>query len=359
MRLSRKKIGCLGMAAMLLFCGCGIFPEEEELRTAPVISSMEEEYFRTEEVKTGDVVEQIQVYCYYQKQKSAEYGFPVVDRDTTLEGIYVKEGDKVKAGTVLAELGLGSLGVDLTEKQSAYDGLNKQIAYYEGLLELEKERQTLAKQYGREFDDGTLLSYEEQLDSLRDQLHIAELQLNEVKEQLGERQLVAEFDGIVTYVKRFDGWQWLHSGETVVTLESEEAGFICTTDQGEYFPEGAEVAVSTEVGVYDAKVTEVSPAAGEKVRLVMEVQNPDRKLVTPLKGTVSVVVASVENVTYIPYAALRKMGEQYAVYIQNKEGLREIRYVDVGLIVNSSLTAEENRVEIKSGVEPGETVIIR
>lgn len=359
MKRSGQRIACLCLTAALLLCGCGILPEEEELRTAPIVSSMEEEYFRTEEVKTGDVVERIEVYCYYRKQNTAEYGFPVVDENTTLEGIYVQEGDKVKAGTLLAELGLGSFDDEVGEKQAAYDELSKQVGYYETLLELEKERQSLAEQYGREFDDGTLSAYEEQLDGLRDQLHIAELALEEVKQELGNRQLVAEFDGVVTYVKKFNGWEWLRSGETVVTVESEDAGFVCSTDKGEFFSEGDEVNVTTDVGVYEAKVTQLTEREDGKTNLVMEVQNPDKKLVLQLRGSVDFVLNSAENVTYVPYAALRKMGDQYAVYVVNDDGLREIRYVEVGLLVSGSLTADENRVEILSGVEPGETVIIR
>lgn len=359
MKRSRQRIGCLCLTAALLVCGCGILPKEEELRTAPVVSSMEEEYFRTDEVKTGDVVNRIEVYCYYRKQNTADYAFPVVEDGTALQGLYVQEGDKVKAGDLLAEIGLGSLGDEIDEKQAVYDELNKQVGYYETLLELEKERQTLAKQYGRDFDDGTLSSYEERLEGLRDQLHIAELALEEVKQDLGNRQLVAEFDGIVTYVKQFNGWERLHSGETVVTVESENAGFVCSTNKGEYFSEGAEVSVATDVGEYEAVVTELTALEGGMTNLVMEVQNPDKKLVLQLKGTVSFILDSAENVTYVPYSALRKMGEQYAVYVVNADGMREIRYVEVGLLVNGSLSADENRVEILSGVEPGETVIIR
>ncbi len=359
MKQSKTKTCCLLLAAALLFCGCGILPQEEELRTAPVVSSMEEDYFSTEEVKSGDVVDRVQVYCYYQKQNSANYGFEVVEEGITLKGIYVQEGDVVKAGTVLAELELGSLGEEIEQKQQAYDELSKQVDYCENMLEFERQRQELADDYGRDYDDAALTSYEEQLEGLNDRLHIAQLELDEVSEKLSERQLVAEFDGVVSFVKQFNPWEWLRAGETMVSVESENAAFIGNTDQGSYFPEGMEVNVTTTTGIYQATVTETKVLENGNTRLVMEVKNPDNSLVINLRGTISAVTASAENVTYIPYAALRKMGDQYAVYVQDADGLREIRYVEVGLIVSGSLTSDDNRVEIVSGLNPGETVIIR
>ncbi len=78
-----------------------------------------------------------------------------------------------------------------------------------------------------------------------------------------------------------------------------------------------------------------------------------------MKGQIVFEVNSARNVTYVPYGALRVMGDQYAVYVLNKDGMREMRYVEVGMIVKGSIESGENRVEIKSGVNPGEVVIVR
>ncbi len=359
MKGKKIKLGCTAMAAVLLLGGCAFFPEEEELRKAPIVSSLEEDYFRTAEVKTGDVVETLRYYCDYRKKKSESYSFAKIDQDTYLEEIYVKQGETVKAGMVLAQLSLGSLEEEIKEAQEAYDKCAESMEYTSAMLGFERERKKLAKDYGKKYDDEYLKSLEDKLERLEDEKYLAELKLNEIKEKLSERQLVAEFDGVVTFVKKFDGWHWLRAGEELVKVESEGCGFVTVTDMPETFNVGREVTVTTENGIYDAKVEELVELDKKRSTVILEVMNPNDQLVENMKGQIVFEVNSARNVTYVPYGALRVMGDQYAVYVLNKDGMREMRYVEVGMIVKGSIESGENRVEIKSGVNPGEVVIVR
>lgn len=359
MKGKKIKLGCMTMAAVMLFGGCSLFPEEEELRKAPIVSTMEEDYFRTAEVKTGDVVEKLNFYSTYRKKKSASYSFAKVDRDTFLEEIYVKQGETVKAGTVLAQLSLGSLEEEITAAQEAYDNYASSIEYTSTMLEFERERKKVAKDYGKKYEEEYLKSLEDKLERLEDSMYIAELKLNEVKDKLKERQLVAEFDGVVTFVKKFDGWHWLRAGEELVKVESEGFGFVLSTDMDEVFNLGREVTITTENGIYDAKVEEVAELDKNRSSVILDVINPNELLVENMRGQISFEVNSARNVTYVPYGALRVMGDQYAVYVLNKDGMREMRYIEVGMIIKGSIEPGENRVEVKSGVNPGEVVIVR
>lgn len=359
MKGKRTKLGCLLMTVVLFAGGCGILPEEEELRKAPIVSSIEEDYFRTEEVKKGDVVESLRFYCNYRKKHSASYSFEKLDRDSRLAGVYVKVGEMVKAGTVLAELDLGTLSDEITEAQEKYDEITEQLAYTEKMLEFERERQALAKRYGKKYDEGTLRNMEDKLERLEDEQYIAELKLNEIKEKVGERQLVAKHDGIVTSVKKYEPWEWLRKGDEIVRVESEDFGFVSVTDMPENFEIGKEVTVATERGIYDAVVEEIVPLENSRHSVIMNIENPDEDLVENMPGTIIFVVNSVKDVTYVPYGALRVLGDQYAVYVLNSDGMREMRYVEVGMIVKGNLNYEENRVEIISGVTPGEVIILR
>jgi len=66
-----RKVVCFILClSMFLVTGCGLLPEEEELRKAPVIQSIDEEYFTTVTVKTGDVVDYFSVRGKYQKQET-------------------------------------------------------------------------------------------------------------------------------------------------------------------------------------------------------------------------------------------------------------------------------------------------
>lgn len=352
-----KRILSLGLAALLL-CGCGLVPEEEKLHRAPVVETMEEDYFKTAEVKKGDVVEGFRVYCHYRKEQNKSYSFEKVERGESLKGLYVTEGQRVTKGTVLAEIDLGDLQNDIDAANAEVERYEQDIAFEEQLLSFEKERQALAKKYKQEFDDSKLVSLEEKIQSLKDKLSIALLKQEEVMAKVGNRQLIAEFDGTVTYV-RYNAWFRLRANEEIVKVEADSYGFVCSTEYGDYFPIGEEVEVVTEAGPYRAVVSSNEKVNDKRYNLVLDAVNPDGALLPDMQGTITVSLASVEDVVYVPYGALKILGDKYAVYVLNSEGMREVRYIEVGMIVSSALDYDLNRVEVKSGVEPGELVIVR
>ena len=65
-------------------------------------------------------------------------------------------GQKVFAGDVLAELSIDSIEEELEESRKLVAQLEEEASYYEGLLSIEKERESLAKRYGKSYDEDKL-----------------------------------------------------------------------------------------------------------------------------------------------------------------------------------------------------------
>ncbi len=55
---------------------------------------------------------------------------------------------------------------------------------------------------------------------------------------------------------------------------------------------------------------------------------------------------------YLPDSAVNKMGDSYIVYYEDENGLKSAKEVTVGL-------KAENKIEITSGLEFGDAVIVR
>ena len=56
--------------------------------------------------------------------------------------------------------------------------------------------------------------------------------------------------------------------------------------------------------------------------------------------------------------AIRLAQAKGAVYVVDKDGMRDIRYVEIGLSVSDMTPSEKNRTVIRSGLSEGEKVIL-
>ena len=69
-----------------------------------------------------------------------------------------------------------------------------------------------------------------------------------------------------------------------------------------------------------------------------------------INGRISIQTGDAKDVLYIPTKALIKSGDDYVVYVQNDNGERSIRKVEVGVLA-------DDVTEIQSGLELGDVVL--
>ncbi len=356
-----RKVVCFILClSMFLVTGCGLLPEEEELRKAPVIQSIDEEYFTTVTVKTGDVVDYFSVRGKYQKQETQTLQLSSWEEE--LKDLYVAVGDRVSSGDVLAELTVGDLDSQIEEQQKVCDECLREKEYVSTLVSLENERKDLAKKYKRDYDKEVLENLKARLEKAEDNYYIADLKLGELQAQLDKKRLVSGINGVVTEIEYTHGWDWNKNTGVVITVESEKYGFVFTTDQVDSFEIGTVCEIEMDNGeILNAEViTSVATNdQGTMVKVTMEPILTNAAIIAGDMGTIKVTKAAVSNVVYVPYGSLRKIGDDYAVYVVNQDGLRERRIIKVGLIVSGRAISDDNRVEVIEGVSVGEEVIIR
>lgn len=105
--------------APILCTGCQIMPEEEELKTAPVIRSYEVEEYEQSTVMRGDLILSMTVDCVYVAAKQEALSFSLGGE--YIDKLYVSEGQEVRAGELLAELKYDNLKAQISEQEYALE----------------------------------------------------------------------------------------------------------------------------------------------------------------------------------------------------------------------------------------------
>ena len=69
-------------------------------------------------------------------------------------------------------------------------------------------------------------------------------------------------------------------------------------------------------------------------------------------GTLMVVTDKKEQVLTLPSESVHKAGEEYFVYVMGEGGVREVKWIEIGLLGDKT-------IEVLSGLEEGDRVIQR
>ena len=352
-----KKATGLFLAAVLLLTGCGILPAEEEMKKAPVVQTVDEEYFSTAEVKVGNIRSYVSVRCTYEYQATQNLSFGIGGE--AVKETYVTLGQKVHAGDVLAELSTDTIAEELESMRTQCEQLAEETEYYEALLEIEKERQALAKAYGKKYDEYALKRATNNYEECADRKYVADLRLGELETELSGRKLVAGIDGVVDYIREIPQWLngRINANERYISIHAEKTGFSMSVMDDSLYHFGDVYTITTD---YECEVVKIKrPSGGGLTNIILEPLHPDDNLVIGMSGDLIIETGSRSNVVYIPTYAVRTIDDKTAVYVTDADGMRSIRYIEIGLSVQDKSDPEENRTEVLSGLTPGETVILK
>lgn len=353
----------LGLCVILALClnvtACGLLPKEGSARKAPVNqTAVETQCFSLVGVEKGDVVNCYTANCTYSNQKAESLAFSVSNE--TLVGVYVKEGDSVVAGQLLAEISLGELEDKYDELLEQSEAINAKYDEYTQKLAFETERKELAARYGRKYDSGNFDNLTLQVNDYTGQKTVTDLKLAELEKEIKGRCLYASFDGKVNFVRQMMPWERTNKN-TFITVCSDEQGFITWINEPEFFELGKVYDIETDSGTIPCTLYAMNSDSTISTRymLIFVPVQPDAVIAEGTNGTVRIILEEAKDVLYIPTGALRNIDGKNAVYIVNADGMRDIRYVEIGLSVSGIFPSSLNLTEIKSGLSEGDKVIIR
>lgn len=322
--------------------GCGILPTEEEFDAAPLVKEYEGSNYSKYTVTRGDMVERESLSVTYQGTTVAE--ICGADDGSRIKEVKVKKGDRVKKGTVLVQEYLEEEEEQLKESKRQIASLQLQMKQAKQMKQRELEQ--LAKTGGTKEEKSNVRSqYDAQIKNCQSTLQLTELEMKELEEAIGEAVITSDVAGTVTMANHSFEDGYANSDNILVTVQGKKRNrFVCKTEYAKYFKDGENVLITAAGNQYKATVKRVSK------RTVYFYPKSKGALKNGASGTVDLILKEKKNVIYLPAALIFEMGDKKVVYMEGKNGVKEMREVHVGEMI-------QNYVEITSGLKENEQVI--
>lgn len=362
MNISRKisSVVAACFLAVSILGGCGQVEEQTE---GPVIEKETEPIsYELAVVAKGNIQKTLKVKCTYTQVKDQTVSFSLSGKK--ISDVYVEEGDQVEKGQLLAQLSGAN-------KKAEMEDLEYRIARNKLLL----EHATI----NEEFDISTLWlkaiyqgnatqsvmeplveriqqNYRYQKEDLQDAISIDELQLKQLKEEVAESYVYAEFDGTVTWVREgLEGSTSVRGEKIMTVIDGTECVFITELDDYEgIFAEGVGVPMSVTFGTGKGDYV-VYPHQMEKwgeTQIFQLPEDVDVIMEVGTTGTITVVTDKRDDVLYLPSKVIHRADGKAFVYVVSEDGMRQVKWIETGMETTSE-------TEIVSGLELGEKVVIR
>ena len=333
-------------------------------------------------IERGDIVDSVTLLGMVDSLQRVNLSFRIGGR---LNGFHVEPGEVVEAGQLLAELDVGFLPHELAkaEKQLEIARLRveaalgaRELALAEAQATLDMARLTLEQGRGEagEADlarmELAVAAAETKLALLADQhdreiaLYQAEAELKEIdvemlRDRIGQAQLLAPFDGVVRYTDGEAG-QLVAEYAPVMGLAAPDALEIRSSSPGEEELPKLRIGQIVTILFRDYPQSEVTGqliqvstpgGADEGLPIRVEFAAPELELEIGALADLRIVVERKEDILTIPNAAIHSyFNRRYALV---KEGESTIE-VDITLGVTDG-----ERTEVLAGLEEDEEVFKR
>lgn len=365
--MNAKKLIAGALVPLALAClpGCSMLPEEEVFRTAPVIRDYQETEYTYTTVMRGDLELTQSLYCRYEPVREEKLAFGI--GGLYYDEVFVNKGDYVTAGTLLAQLQMGSLSSDIVACETAISKLNIQLAQKREAMELELQRHKLYLNTLSPEAQKTVQTMEEKraslelgIQSIEDSLHIQQLKLAELDMKRADRQIVAGMDGTVMYVRDHDNGST--STENIIFIklsDTESSMFAVDTEYYELLKPGDMYDITVNKVVYPVQVVnaqELGIAEPEvkdgSCTVFMKLREPAVDLESGDSGTMVITLDNRQNVLFVNNKAIAYADGRAFVYYIDDAGMRRMREIQTGLVTSQY-------TEIVSGLDEGDEIILK
>ncbi len=352
-----------GMAGLLTGCGQG---GEEETDSLVIVDQEEQKTQYTLTVASfGDVVLTRKIRCSYQQLVSQDVSFAVGGREIT--HVYVEQGDTVKKGQLLAEL--GSDDQDARIKELRYNLSRNQILLDQTELDENYELSTIWLRYmyrtnladgDDEARDESIAQVQEKYKYLRedyqDAIEMDSMELEQLLQEKAVNGVYAQINGTVSWIRQNLEGATSKVGETIMSLIDNSECFFAATDM-EYrdlfekdVPLDLEIGYGENQGVYQV----VPYRMDEWTERMLFAFDQEYGLTIDMgaTATLQLVLDERDQVLRIAKGAVHRADGKTFVYCLGDDGMRQVKWVETGMY-------GDDMVEITAGLEEGEKVILQ
>lgn len=349
-RRGKAALVVLLASSLAVASGCSLLPKEAEEEQLPAISppklSAKPEY----EVKTTTLETKLRGVGRLMSTKEETLYF-TQEETRRLKDIYVKAGDIVTAGQLIAELDVTTLESDLRQKRL------QQRSEELRMIEILRK------------NDGSASA--EEIEQAKIQFELKREELVKLEQAIAKAKLTAPFSGTIVSVpvKKGDSIQSYAEIAVLADLTALTVAAELTADDLKKTAIGMEVIVDINAaGQHKGKVSQLpvpkaqnnqgqNPGQGRpqdsiENYLLVELDEFPQGLGRGTPLSISIISQRKENVVVIPNAALRTYSGRSYVQVVEPDGSK--REVDVEIGQQTS-----TEVEIVKGLTPGQKVVGR
>lgn len=350
------------LAAAGALSGCSLLPEQEVVRTAPVIREYQKEAYELAVVERGDLIKTERVSAKYVPVQKESLVFQLTGE--YVDRMMVQVGDSVEEGQLLGQQRVKDIEEAIALSESTVQELEVKLDSQDALYRIDLQRvqirmkgagrQELAEALARADED-----YAASRRTLEDQLTVEKLRLETLREELAVRQLRAPFAGTVTYVRNFEEGHKSAYAEVAVTLaDSTMTLFRAETKMWDLFHVGDVHQIEVKDEFFTLEVVDEESlgieakekVAGKKAYVYFMLMESNPALEEGDSGMINLELERREGVLHVPSGSVMEAGDKHLVYYENEDGIKAYKEVAVGATIGK-------RTEITGGLTEGELII--
>lgn len=333
--LIRKGISLGSVIAVILsLSGCFLIPKEEVVIAPPLKEPPKVKYDYVE-AKKGTIERKITCSGYFVSIKQSDLSFK--SKGGYLRKVYVKLGDIVKKGDLLAEIDPGEIEKDI--KLQEINLKKAQIIYDEKLKSQNKEENNRNE---------TLIAG---LD-----LEAERLKLEAMKSDYEKTKIYSPINGTVDYVLSLNEGQFIDAYKTLIRIaDTSNLQLQYSEDKIFNFKLGMKVEATIDLKTYEGEVvrtpSEVPPDGDEesKKSIRINIKNLPGDVKIGQNALITLRLEKKENVIVLTKNLIHNLGSRNFVQVV-KNGIREECDVELGLDTDTE-------VEIVKGLAEGDKII--
>ena len=353
---------CIMMVAVS--SGCGSKEQQDDYL---IVQNDEEPIaYSLATVVEGDVQKTVRVRCTYLQTKDEEVSFPISGK--RVEKVYVKVGDTVEKGQLLAELSGGSVqdDIDRLEYQINRNNIlleqtlsNKQfdIDIRNQAFELWSDKQWRDIESLRKDLEQIEKNYRYTIEDYEDAIALDQKELSRLKADQKNSNLYAGMSGTISSIIDYLEGSTSTKDKTVMKIIDSSECLFSAQDMSyaEYFKDGvgANLNISSGTGVGDYIVYPYQIDKWTDAMFFSLSEDDDQSAIeVGTDGMIRMVLEHKENVLTIPLKAVHRADGNAYVYVQGETGVREVKWITTGIY-------GDDTVEVIDGLSEGDTVIVK
>ena len=282
--------------------------------------------------------------------------------DGQLQKVLFTEGERVKTGQLLAQIDPRPYEVQLSQAQGQLDEDRARLKNAQGDL---ASYQSLAAE--GLITKQQLTTQEALVQQYRGALQANEAAVNNAKLQLSYTRITAPIDGRLG-LRQVDAGNLIRAGDAnglVVITQMQPISVLFTVPEADLpsillgFRQGHELRVEAwdrseqlklADGVLETVDNQIDTATGT-IKLRARFVNRDESLFPNQFVNIKLRVKALQDATVIPSATVQRASFGPFVYVLQDAGTVTVRRLTLG-------PAQDNRVSVTSGLEPGEKVVL-